>query len=325
MTSPQLKLSNSTIRTFKRCPRHWYLAYVLGYGTDPTRANPVTVANLGIRVHLALEAHYGYELNALEALRVAYYLAAREHPDREDELNREYGYARTMVSGYLDWVEEEGIDADTRVISTEKLVERELELPTGETVTLMAKLDQKVRRNRDGAVLFRDFKTVGTLSKAHLLILDEQMRFYSLLETLNARETGERADGGLYTMILRSKRTPRANGPFFQQVEVSYNQHDHDSMLARVTAVTTRISQARRDLVAGGDHRAIAYPNPGDYCGWSCPFTLICPMMDDGSRWEDALRANFVQHDPYGYYGSGLMDRVRAVLTPRNDREEVIR
>lgn len=312
----QLKLSNSTIRTFKRCRRHWYLAYHLGYAVHPTRLKPVTSANLGTRVHLALEAHYGYDLDALEALKVAYYLAERQYPLYETELRSEHGYAKAMVSGYLQWAEDEGIDAEHEVIATEEVVERELVLPDGDTVTLMAKLDQKVRRVSDGALRFRDFKTVGTLTKAHLLVLDEQMRFYSLLETLKADETSERADGGLYSMILRSKRTAKAHGPFFRQVEVQYNQHDHASMLARVRVVASELKLVDQMLRDGADHRALAYPNPGDHCSWACPFTLICPMMDDGSRWEDALKANFVQADPYGYYGTGLMDQVRAALTP---------
>lgn len=309
-----LTLSNSTMRTFKRCHRHWYLGFFLGYSVDPVRQKPISSANLGTRVHLALEAHYGYNLDALEALKVTYYLAKRQHPLYETELDHEHSYARAMTSGYLGWAADEGIDAEHEVIATEEIVQRELQLPGGMTVTLMAKLDQKVRRVSDGAVRFRDFKTVGTLSKAHLLALDEQMRFYTLLETLDADEGGGRADGGLYSMILRSKRTPKANGPFFKQVEVSYNRHDHASMLARVTAVATEMTEVDRKLREGGDHRALVYPSPGDHCGWACPFTLICPLMDDGSRWEDALRANFVKADPYGYYGTGLMDQVRAAL-----------
>ena len=316
MSDDTLRLSNSTIKTFKRCHRHWYLAYHLGYGTSPAFHNPTTVATLGTRVHLALEAHYGYGLDALEALRVAYYLAKREHPSHEDALTSQHSYARAMVSGYLDWAAEEGIDAEAEVISTEQLVERELALPDGDSVTLMAKLDQRIRRVSDGAVKFRDFKTVGTLTKAHLLILDEQMRFYSLLDALDAGGSGERADGGYYNMILRSKRTAKANGPFFRQLEITYNEQDHASMLARVQRVATEIRDTIQLLNNGADHRAVAYPNPGEYCGWGCPFTLICPMMDDGSRWEDALRANFINHDPYGYYGSGLIDQVRAALTP---------
>lgn len=311
-----LKLSNSTLRSFKRCPRSWYLSYHLGYGVRPEHDNPVTVATLGTRVHCALEAYYGYEIDPLMALRVIYFLASKEHPLEADELEKQHGYARAMVEGFIKWSEEEGIDAALEVIQTEHIEEHPLTLDDGTIVRLMAKLDQKVRRLTDGAILFRDWKTVGTLSKAHLLILDEQMRFYSLLEALSAHETAERADGGLYTMLLRSKRTAKANGPFYREVEVSFNQHDLDSMMRRTKLTATRVVGATRQLNDGVHHLDVIEPNHGDYCGWGCPFTLICPMMDDGSRWEDALQANFVKRDPFGYYGNGLIEAVRASLAP---------
>lgn len=313
----ELKLSNSTLRSYKRCERSWYLSYFLSYGKRPEQENPVTVATLGTRVHCALEAYYGYDLDPLAALRVIYYLAAKEHPFEADELEKQHGYARAMIEGYLQWSEEEGIDAALEVIATETVEEVPLYLHDGSMVTLVAKLDQKVRRKTDNAVLFRDFKTVGTLTKSHLLQLDEQMRAYCLIQWLKSAETREeRAGGGLYTMILRSKRTPKANGPFYREEEVSFNQHDHDSMLRRTRRTAGRIVAATRDLNEGRSHLDVIEPNHGDYCGWGCPFTLICPMMDDGSRWEDALQANFIKRDPFHYYGNGLIDQVRASLAP---------
>lgn len=314
--SDTIKLSNSTLKTYKRCERHWYLAYFLGYGKRPEQDNPVTVATLGTRVHCALEAYYGYGIDPVAALKVIYYLAEKEYPHEGTELDKQHRYARAMVEGFLQWSEEEGIDAALEVIQTEHVEEVPLYLDAQTVVTLVAKLDQKVRRLTDDAILFRDWKTVGTLSKSHLLVLNEQMRFYSLLEALKSSETAERADGGLYTMLLRSMRTPKANGPFYREEEVRFNQHDHDSMLRRTRRTASRIVGATRELSAGRSHLDVVEPNEGDYCGWGCPFTLICPMMDDGSRWEDALQANFIKRDPFHYYGTGLIDSVRASLAP---------
>lgn len=316
MMDDTLRLSNSTLKAFKRCRRHWYLAYHLAYGLRPENEKPTSVAKLGTRIHCALEAYYGYDIDPVKALKVIYYLAERESPFAAEDLDKEHGYARAMVEGFIQWSEEEGIDAALEVIATEHLEEHPLTLDDGTVVRLMAKLDQKVRRLTDGAILFRDWKTVGTLSKAHLLVLDEQMRFYTLLEALDSDKFGQRSDGGLYTMLLRSKRTAKANGPFYREVEVRFNRRDNESMLTRVKSTATDLVMTDRMLLAGGDHRALAYPNPGDYCGWGCPFTLICPMMDDGSRWEDALQANFIKRDPYYYYGTGLIDSVRASLAP---------
>lgn len=307
-----LAISNSELRTYKRCKRSWALHYLYQWSEQPGSAPVVGNAELGTRIHTALEAYYGYGIDPLQALEVIYAQLIAVNPYYQNLLEKEKGYAVAMVEGYLDWSAEEGIDADLEVLATERVVSVEIETELG-TVNLQGKLDQLVRRRSDGAILFRDWKTVGTLSKSNMLILDEQMRFYTMLLVLaNGPET--RVDGGLYTMLLRSKRTARATGPFFKQDEVVYNRQDVESMRLRTVEAVTDLLRTRQRLLANEDHRAVAYPSPGDHCRWACPFTMICPLMDDGSRWEDALRGNFTQADPYHYYGSDLIDLVRTAF-----------
>ena len=316
---PDIQLSNSTIRTFKRCRRQWMLHYFYRWNTAPHLVNPSTTAALGTRVHTAMEAYYGYDLDPIEALDVVYQVDIFDHPLHEEVLEKEKGYAVAMVKGYVDWAAEEGIDVDLRVVATERVVSVQLPTAYG-IVTLVAKLDQLVNRESDGAILFRDWKTVGTLAKSNHLILDEQFRFYHLLLTL--LNPTARVDGGLYLMLLRSKRTARAIPPFYRQDEISYNRNDVESMRLRTVEVAEDIQRTQARLEAGEDHRAVAYPSPGDHCRWACPFTAVCPLMDDGSRWDDALRNNFVQGDPYAYYGSQMIDTVRSVLGKMDTREE---
>ncbi len=135
-----------------------------------------------------------------------------------------------------------------------------------------------------------------------------------MLQSLAARETGQRADGGLYMMLLRSKHTPKAKGPFYQQVEVSYNNHDLNSMYLHSRTIAQEILNARRALDAGGDHREVTYASPSDACSWSCPFYHICPLMDDNSRWEDALAAQFQRSDPYARYSDDKINEVIKAL-----------
>lgn len=303
------------LRGFKQCRRKWWLEWIHGYHLSESSLNPVNVAGLGTRIHTALEAYYGYGLDPLAALRATYMLDVQRHPVVEDELWRQYDLAKVMLKGYLDWSQENGTDVGLEVVATEQRVERELDV-SGTTVILVAKLDQQIRRHLDGALLFRDWKTVGSLSKAHLLVLDEQMRMYAMLQWLDATDGQELPAGGLYTMLLRSKRTVRARGPFYQQIPVSFNEEDHRSMLLRVTGVVGDMLQALEMVESGVDHRKVMYPNPGDYCGWGCPFTLVCPLFDDGSRAWDAVKANFVRRDPYQYHSSDTIDQVRAMLAP---------
>lgn len=296
------EISNSEMQSFQRCRRQWALTYHWHWQPRPESTSPVGVAQLGSRIHLALEAWYGHGIDPLAALRWIYEMAALERPDFALELGKELDWALAMVEGYVQWLDDDGVDVLLETVGVERELKHVVDTYLG-PVTLRAKLDQLVRRRTDGALLLRDFKTVGSLSKADRLVLDQQMRFYSMLLALTHPE--HRVDGALYTMLKRSKRTVRASPPFYQQVEISYNRHDLNATYQRVTAVAGQILEAHLRLDSGDpadDHHGVVYPNPSDYCDWGCPFSQVCPLMDDGSRWEAALRANFVVGDPYQYY-----------------------
>jgi hypothetical protein len=308
-----LKVSPSEISTFRRCRRKWALKYFWGW--TPKEQPATSAALLGTRIHAALEAYYGHNIDPCSALGVIYDHEREQRPDAEVALTAEQDWAMIMVSGYLDWAAETGVDEEYDVIAVERAVEVPLILSSGEMAIVSGKLDQIVRRQMDGAVCLRDWKTVGTLHKADLLVLDEQMRIYSALLTIASE--GMRVDGALYAMLLRSKRTARANGPFYEQVHISYNGAEHHNMLLRLKGVLDDMERVTRQLSGGlVDHRVAAYPNPmTDRCGWDCSeFKLICPMFDDKSRVEDALRANYVQQDPYAYRNTDLIDTVKAAF-----------
>lgn len=308
-----LKVSPSEIAKFRRCRRSWYLRYYKGW--SPKQQPATSAALLGTRIHGALEAYYGYDIHPIDALNVIYAHEKNLRPDAEGELVAEYDWAVTMVSGYLEWAAETGIDEEYDVVEVERALEVPLLLSNGEMAIVSGKLDQIVRRRMDGALLLRDWKTVGTLHKADLLVLDEQMRIYSALLAVAAN--GMRVDGALYTMLLRSKRTARAKGPFYEQVHINYNGAEHVSMMQRLKGVLDDMDRVTRQLNAGiVDHRVAAYPNPmTDRCGWDCSeFKLICPMFDDNSRVDAALNAHYNQGDPYAYRNTDLIDTVKAAF-----------
>lgn len=310
-------LHHSEYRTWKNCRRRWYLTYYKRLGANPDEETVSGVRTIGTACHLALEGHYGHDLDADRVLVAYYEDLIRTHPLEARTLASDLSYARTMVSGYLSWVASTGVDADFETVATEADVS--VPIDTGFDfikVTLRGRLDQVVRR-RDGTgtLLLRDFKTVGSLVKGPDLQRDEQLRFYALLQWLLTRqaEIPEPVDGALYTMLLRSKRTARATGPFYATVHVTYNDHDHESMLLRVIRVALETERARALLDSGADHRSVAYPNPGSECRY-CPFAAVCTMADDGSRFDDALDDLYVSTDPMGHYGSDRIDLVKTLL-----------
>jgi RecB family exonuclease len=303
-------VSNSEIQDFQRCRRKWYLRYVRNLGLKRTRESLTGALAFGTRIHTCLERHYAAGEDLIEVYEELHggelaRLASREmdgfaEPETRDKLQKERELAHAMLTGFADWSAETGLDEGLELVGAETVVEVDSGIPG---VRLRGKLDQKVRREIDGAVLFRDWKTAADLSSGpQMLPLNEQMLFYMLLERLNS-ET-QLARGGLYTMLKKVKRTARANPPFYMQVEVRHNNRELESMWLRTQARLNEMLTAREQLAAGGDQRDWAYPHPTRDCTWDCPFFAICPMMDDSSdaTWEALLDATYDRVDPYERY-----------------------
>lgn len=309
-----LSASPSELAKFQRCRRQWALTYYYKWGIDHQRAKPVGAALLGTRIHAAMEGYYGYDIDPFTAIGVIYDTARSERPECEPELTGEQDYATIMVAGYLEWAAENGIDEEHEVVATEQELRADILLTSGQMAVVHGKLDQVVRSRLDGTMRLRDWKTVGSLSKADLIVLDPQMRIYSAL--LNLTQDQIRTDGALYTMMLRSKRTARATGPFYEQIHINYNDTEQRAIMTRVLGIMDDMDRVVRQLNTGVDHRLVAYPNPmTDRCAWDCPFVQVCPLFDDGSRVEAALEANFIQNaDPYAYRKIDLLGQVKQAL-----------
>jgi hypothetical protein len=217
------------------------------------------------------------------------------------DLESEAELGRIMLEGYLQWVEENGIDAELEMISTEEIISMPL---LDNSVVLQGKIDMRVRRKADGVRMFRDFKTVGGSftdfsSMAHM---NEQILTYMMLETAQNKE-GERSEGGIFTMLKKVKRSANARPPFYEQLEVRHNVFALRSFWQRIHGTLSDMLNTRKALDEGGDHRFVAYPRPSRDCKWKCQFFTICPMFDDGSAAEAAIEDAFEVSNPYAYYG----------------------
>ena len=301
MTQP-IRISNSEIQTFKDCRRRWWLSY---YRRLQPKTQQMTGAlALGSRVHEALDMYYSKNIPLLEAhaqlVEIDKQKLIESYRDTYD-LESEAELGRIMLDGYLQWVEENGIDAELEMISTEEIIEMPL---MDNSVILQGKIDMRVRRKADGVRMFRDFKTVGGSftdfgSMAHM---NEQILTYMMLETAQNKE-GERSEGGIFTMLKKVKRSANAKPPFYEQIEVRHNVFALRSFWQRIHGTLTDMMNARKYLDEGGDHRFIAYPHPTRDCKWKCSFFSICPMFDDGSAAEAAIEDAYEVSNPYAYYG----------------------
>jgi len=301
MTEP-LHISNSEVQTYKDCRRKWWLSY---YRRLQPKSKQMTGAlALGSRIHEALDMYYSKNIPLLDAHsqlvdndKKILVDAYRDTYDLESEAE----LGRIMLEGYLQWVEENGIDAELEMISTEEIISMPL---LDNSVVLQGKIDMRVRRKADGVRMFRDFKTVGGSftdfsSMAHM---NEQILTYMMLETAQNKE-GERSEGGIFTMLKKVKRSANARPPFYEQLEVRHNVFALRSFWQRIHGTLSDMLNTRKALDEGGDHRFVAYPRPSRDCKWKCQFFTICPMFDDGSAAEAAIEDAFEVSNPYAYYG----------------------
>lgn len=315
-TVPGYHVSNSELRTFKRCRRQWYLAY---YRELRPRQEPLTgPRSIGTRLHLALAAYYSTRREDPRRVLEKTITEDRRKLHRRDDttdddvsaFESEAELATIMLDGYLDWVQETGQDEGLEIIGDEQIVEAPYDAIPG--VVLIGKLDVRVRREIDGARFFLDHKSVGSLTEPlKTLHLNEQMIHYHLLEFLEFLQAGggshdfpnaERSHGGLYNMLRKVKRTQRAKPPFFDRVEVRHNLHELREYYLRVFGEITDLLEARRRLDEGADHRQVAYLNPTSDCSWDCDFLAVCPLFNDGSAAEEMLTAVYERGDPHAHY-----------------------
>lgn len=297
-------LSNSEIQTFKDCRRKWWLTYYRRL--KPKQVKFTGPLALGSRVHEALDQYYSTEIplleaysNLIEADREALALDGRD----PSELDSEGDLGRIMLEGYLQWVDEEGIDSELEMISTEEVLN--MPMFNGE-VELQGKIDMRVRRKADGVRMFRDFKTVGGsfdqfYSTAHM---NEQILTYMLLEQHKNGGTDERSEGGIFTLLKKVKRTANAKPPFYDQFEVRHNIFSMRSFWQRLHGTVADLMRVKTALDNGTAHQEVAYPTPSRDCTWKCPFFSVCPLIDDGSAAENAISEMFAESDPYAYYGT---------------------
>jgi RecB family exonuclease len=298
--SEPYRFSNSEIQTFKDCRRRWYLTYKRGL--KPKSEKPHGPLVLGTRVHEALDRHFKTGGDLLE-IYSALTAAERDVIETEYELdkyNTEAELGRTMLEGFQEWAEEEGIYVKYDIVSTEQVLE--FPLLGGEAI-FMGKVDLRVRRKADGAVLVVDYKTAQNISDiTSWLDKNEQALSYMLLEEMNRGEDGLQTDGMIFRILRKTKRTERAKPPFYEDAEIRHNKTALRSFWARLNGEARDLLDVKNALDAGDSHLVRAYPTPSRDCSWKCPFVSICPMFDDGSDVEAAISDRYVEGDPYDYY-----------------------
>lgn len=302
-------VSNSSIQVFKDCRRKFWLSYYRRL--KPRQENMSGALALGSRIHRALEIFYAEMARdkGIDDERLVQIWAELIADDRlvmeaegryTDDFDNEAELGRIMLEGYLEWIQNEGIDQLYEVVSQEETLEQTM---LDGQVLLVGKIDQRVRRRSDGVRFIRDFKTSANFADLMKTSqMNEQFLLYMVLEAMQKGEM-ERVEGALITALKKVKRTASARPPFYEQVEVQHNIFTLRNFYKRLHGELVDIVNMWRELEDGADPQVVAYPRPTRDCSWKCQFVSICPMFDDGSAVEQAIEDQFRVGDPYDYYG----------------------
>ena len=309
----RLRFTGSEMKMWQRCRRKWYLSTYLRYGKrEPEWGKPT---GIGTRVHSALQTIYDPErqdADVLKEMRDSINSDLERYPNSEKEIRKEGELSLIMVEGYLDWLEETGADSDLELLATERGVEVAIPGFDPNVATLLAKLDARVQYRHDNSRWALEHKTVPDLSTPlPLLQIDFQLLTEHLVEYLDLLEAGvdadsEVAEGVLYNMLRKVKRTAAAKPPFFKREPVRHNKNELISHWRHVTSIVTDIMYARTRLDGGETHHTVTPPNSHRDCKWDCPFFAVCGLLDDGSDYESALDDLYEKRDPLERYNQDL-------------------
>lgn len=299
-----LRLTNSEMQVFRRCRRRWWLSYVRGFEHPEHGAiGPLSVGNL---VHDSLAAYYNPKDNRdpLAVLQATLVEKVAFFPVLEKIILGEGDLSRIMLEGYMQWLEDSGADQDLEVLEAE--TKMEVEIAPG--VNLLTKIDARVMRHSTRTRLALEHKTATSVDQnpnLPLLQIDPQLLTEHLVEFLKLQKAGEpesRAEGVLYNMLKKVKRTSRAHPPFFGREQVMHSTEELRSHWHHVLAYARQIQEARAQLESGISHHTVVPPSPDRTCKWQCQFFHLCPLFDDGSDAEGMLGELYVVGNPLERY-----------------------
>lgn len=296
-------LTSSEMRAFQLCPRGWWISSYLNL----RRVHELpSLPNIGTLVHAGLEKYYAGDCERPEDIvieRGAKLL--EEFPELEKQISKDVDMARIMLEGYLPWLEEEGADAEFEMIGSEQMVEVALE---GTPYRLRGKIDARLRRLSDGALLQLEHKTVGDLVTIPKYAQSApQFLTYDLLAFLKAREDNEpdvRTDGVIINMLRRVKRTPTAHPPFYGRYVVQHNDDELRNHFRHVVSIARSMERASADLDAGRDHHEVVPPSVDKSHTYMCACAPLGNMFDDGSDWKGYLAEFYESWNPMERYGA---------------------
>lgn len=284
-------VSHSEMETFKDCKRRWMLQYHMKLRR---KSEPRSVArDTGVLVHEALHEFYmlGGMNGEVSQERTLEFLSLAKDTDmnnvREDQRKATeeiHIYSSLIVKGYFDWLEETGADLQYDFTDGNGKVLSEVKVTAPgpvEGTQILGILDLGGTHRQSGDLVVMDTKVVGSIpDMVKTLGLNEQGPMYALLSKVNEPDL-DRGFRVVWNMLVRNKRTARANPPFYQRYELSINPDQLKQFYTQLHGTISDILRTEERLNNGEHHAAVAYPHPTKDCTWKCPYMALCSQMND--------------------------------------------
>lgn len=303
-----MRLSNSEIKEYRRCLRKWYLGQYRRLKLRSRTFEAGQPLEIGDWVHDALAAYYdpATRTDPVAFAHSLYEQRLAEAPEWAGDIEKDWKLVKAMLSGYMEWLAETGVDIDLEIEGSETFGE----VPLVDDVTLLSKLDAPVTQKSSGAKLALEHKSTKSLTvllphaKLDTQYLTEHLvRFLDLVEKgATHEEAYDQCHGILLNMLRKVQRTATAKPPFYGREIVPHNLHELRNHWRHTVAWARMIQATRGRLDAGEEHQVVCPPTPTRDCTWDCPFFKVCVMADDGSDFEGALADLYEEHDPLERY-----------------------
>lgn len=286
-------IRQSELKKFKRCPRSWWLSYKReGNGYQFARSDKPQSGqrDAGTQVHLGLEHYYTGKdpITPLVGLRLEHLQSLGGLP-LSAEWEKVYRLSRTMVEGYVSWVEQTGADQGEQTVAVEQNLELNIGEIHGDEIILTCKIDRPVLDLLSGEIIIEDHKTVASLDAQEILAIDDQGQFYCMMASSHY---GVRVNRFRHNMLRKVLRTAAAKPPFYGRQEVRFTEEQLDNAWQQQYSVITNMVLALQGAEMDEEyyHQKVMYPTPNSQlCGWDCDFLHICPMMNNGDDWRGAI------------------------------------
>lgn len=309
---PLKAITYSGLRKADVCLRQWW---ALEYrGLRPNRTRPVGPLPFGSRVHLALEvwAKSHWEADVLVVwdwlMHRELVLDGKNGDFNAAALAKEAALGHAMLTGWKEFVETEGIDADWEILEIESKLSSEMVFTLGNgtevVVKLRSKLDLVLRHKEFGTVWVFDYKTAQSVNADALaLAVDTEQGPLYVIQMRRAADEQVHVAGFILGVLRKVKRGPTSKPPYFAWEQVPLSDEQVAAAEANITAKIARLVDIVDRLDNGEPHQLVV-PYTTSWACRDCAFKLPCAEMRAGDfdSAEDMILGEFNTGDPLARY-----------------------